>query len=158
MTAPDAPASGDTAPDATTETPGYTSPTEQLLQSLPFMGLGQFFERLTRSSGSKGGGFEFSLSEMRELHRQFEDEANELEKMSKKSTHASHGLVPLASDQASVDHYRAAVTHFAKLDQAIEQHLVFAKGFEKAVGKAIGVREESEQATANAAKKAGKAF
>lgn len=158
MTAPDAPASGDTAPDSTTETPGYTSPTEQLLQNLPFMGLGQFFERLSRSSGGKGGGFEFSLSEMRELHRQFEDEANELEKMSKKNAQASRSLRPLAGDQASMEHYRAAVTHFATLDRAIEQHLVYAQGFEKAVGKAIGVREESEQATANDAKKAGKAF
>lgn len=163
MTEPQA--SGSTG-EETSETPGYTSPTEQFRETLakfgiPFMGLPGFFENLTKAShgGSGGGGFEFSLEEMRELHRQFKEEADAFERMREKARITASDLRKLADDPASSMHHEAATKHLNfELRPAINQQAKFARGFEIAVGKALGIKEESEAAGAEAAKGVQKAL
>lgn len=157
MTSPDAPASGEETSGSTTETPGYTSPTEQLLQSLPFGIFRTLAERLGSTKGGGGGRFEFSVDEMRELHRQFSDEAEALKQMSIKSFNASTNLQPLAPDDASMKHFMAAQDHYGKLDGAIEQQLAFAEGFRDAVGAAIGLKSDDEESIGGGFRKIGRA-
>lgn len=156
MTAPDAPASGDTAPDATTETPGYVSPTEQLLRALPFGAFRELAERMSNTgSGGKGGQFEFSVAEMGELHKQFAAEASALETMWEKSINASHDLQALANDPASRAHYKRAREHFGMLRGTVKQQLTFAEGFRDAVGAAIGLKNENESSIGQTMKNIG---
>lgn len=134
--------SSETGTEETTETPGYTSPTEQMLQNLPFGIFRTIAERMASSGGGGGGGaFEFSVAEMRELHRQFSDEADALTTMQEKAIDASHELNPLADDPASRSHHKAAEQHFGKLRESVGQQLIFAEGFRDAVGAAIGLKE-----------------
>lgn len=155
MTDTGTPASGETDTESP-ETPGYTSPTEQLLQSLPFGIFRNIADKLSRSGGRQGGQFEFSLQEMQELHRQFKSEADLYQEMLVKAENAGRQLDPLADDPASKSHHKVAKAHFeGALRPAIQQQLRFARGFEAAVGSAIGVRQSSEEAGASAAKKAG---
>lgn len=136
------------------ETPGYTSPTEQFLQSLPFGIFRTLAERMGNTKGGgSGGSFEFSVEEMRELHRQFSDEADALEEMAQKGSRSSQDLKPLANDDASMKHFMAAQDHYGKLRGAIEQQLEFAQGFRDAIGAAIGLKSEDEDSIAGGANK-----
>lgn len=141
--------SGETGTEETTETPGYTSPTEQMLQNLPFGIFRTIAERMASSGGGGGGEFKFSVAEMRELHRQFSDEADALETMREKASYASHELNPLAEDPASRSHYKAARQHFGKLHESVDQQLKFAQGFRDAVGAAIGLKEGDDDEAAS---------
>lgn len=100
--------------------------------------------------GWRGGRFEFSLSEVRELHRQFAAETDAFEKMVEKQSRASLSLIPLADDPASRKHHKAALEHSAKVSKAINEQYKFAKGFRDAMGAAIGIKAEGEDATSNA--------
>lgn len=146
--------SDETGTEETTEAPGYTSPTEQMLQNLPFGIFRTIAERMSSSgSGGGGGSFEFSVAEMRELHRQFSDEADALKSMREKASYASHELNALADDPASRSHYTAAKQHFGKLQDSVDQQLIFAEGFRDAVGAAIGLKEGDDDEVASGFKR-----
>lgn len=150
MTAPDTAPAGDTTPGSTPPAPKYKSPSDQLREALgrlgldPSWGFQQLFEAMGNAKGGSGGRFEFSLAEMREMHRQFVNEVDALTEMTKKSFRLSQGLNPLAGDEASTDHHVAAQEHHGKLRGAIEQHLKFAEGFRDAIGASINLKAETE--------------
>lgn len=151
-----------TAGEGNEGTPSYTSPTEQLMENLakagiPWVGFNGFFEKLTGvTGGTSGGKFSFSLDEMRELHRQFRAEADAFEEMYEKAQDAADKVRPLAEDPASREHHTSAKRHFgATFLPAIRQQYKFARGFEMAVGTALGIREKSEQAGADSMNSAG---
>ena len=137
------------------ESPGYKSPLEQALENLPFGIFRTLAESMgkTKGGGGSGGSFEFSIEEMRELHRQFSQEAEALRTMSEKSIRSSQTLQPLASDDASMKHFTAAQDHYGKLSKAILQQLTFAEGFRDAVGAAIGLKSGDEESIAGGANK-----
>ena len=129
--------------DEAAETPTYKSPLELILEKMPIFG--SMFSDSGKSGGGGGSGrFEFSLEEMRELHRQFEYEVSALEDMAKTSQRSTHMLQPLAPDDASLKHYKRSQEHFFKLAKAVQQQLEFATGFRDAIAKAIGVRSDTE--------------
>src|SRR5690606_20690808 len=100
--------------DEAAETPTYKSPLELILEKMPIFG--SMFSDSGKSGGGGGSGrFEFSLEEMRELHRQFEYEVSALEDMAKTSQRSTHMLQPLAPDDASLKHYKRSQEHFFKL-------------------------------------------
>lgn len=165
MTAPDAPASGDTTAGSTPATPGYTSPSEQFQEAMAKLGLNpawgfqRLFEALgagAKAAGGGGGQFTFSIDEMRELHRQFRDEADAFDRMREQAIEAGGAVQKLAADPASEMHYRETKKHLGQdLRKAISDQARFARGFEAAVGSALGIKEEGEAAAVDAAKKAG---
>lgn len=151
MTAPDAPTSGDTTAESTPEAPGYTSPSEQLQETLaklglnPLWGFKQLFEKLGSTGKGGGGRFEFSPAEMRQLQGQFRDEAEALDKMRQQSNQSAMNLQPLAEDPASRMHYKAAREHFKTLQEAIEQQYKFANGFSTAIDAALEKKTGDEE-------------
>src|SRR5690606_31236103 len=62
-------------------------------------------------------------------HRQFSDEVAELDNMLYDGSLASNMLTPLAPDEASQNHYKAAREHFAKMQETTQQQRTFAVGF-----------------------------
>jgi hypothetical protein len=135
--------------DEAAETPTYKSPLEQILEKMPFFG--SIFGESGKSGGGGGNGrFEFSLEEMRELHRQFKDEVAELDNMLYDGSLASNMLTPLAPDEASQNHYKAAREHFAKMQEAMQQQRTFAVGFARAIENAINVKTQNEEDASSA--------
>ena len=129
--------------DEAAETPTYKSPIEQILEKIPFFG--SMFGENAKSGGGGSGGFELSLEEMEELHKQFTAEANKLDEMYGDSSAAAQDLAPLAPDDASRKHYEESTRHFIKLQKAIMQQQKFATEFAEAIGRAIQTYKENEE-------------
>ena len=127
-----------------TEAPNYKSPTEQLLESVPFIGGFITLAGKATSGGGGSGEFVFDPEEMEALWKEFDDEVTELTNMLRESRRTSQQVKPLAEDPASTAHYRAVKAHDETLHTAIEQQLKFAEKFRDAIGEVIGRKTEED--------------